>query len=75
MRRMCRETMTQTWRRRQLAISDLLRHAKIVTDPNILQHLSAKAAKRNAATEGVLPRPGRQPAQRGRLVGSDSSLV
>jgi hypothetical protein len=74
MSRMCREPVTQAWRRRQLAISDLLRHAKIVTDPNILQHLNAKVAKRNAATQGELPRPGRQPvSKRGRLVRSDSS--
>jgi len=66
--------MTQTWRRRQLAISDLLRHAKIVTDPNILEHLNAQVAKREAATQGELPRPGRQPASYSRrLVRSDSS--
>jgi hypothetical protein len=54
MKRMCRETMTQTWRRRQLAISDLLRHARIVTDPNTLEDLKAQAVKREAAQGGRL---------------------
>jgi hypothetical protein len=52
MNRICRETMTQTWRRRQLAISDLLRHAKIVTDPNTLKYLKAQAVKRDAPKGG-----------------------
>jgi len=75
MNRICRETATQIWRRRQLAISSLLHHAKIVTDPNILQHLNAKVAKRKAATQGELPRAGRQPASHSgqRLVRSDPS--
>jgi hypothetical protein len=58
MNRLCRKPMTQAWRRRQLAIWDLLRHAKIVTDPNILQHLNAKVAKRKAAIQGEFWRPG-----------------
>ena len=43
MNRMCHETVTQTWRRRQVAISDLLRHAKVVTDPRTLEHLDDQA--------------------------------
>jgi hypothetical protein len=62
MRRMCRETMTQTWRRRQLAMADLLRHAKIVTDPGKLEYLNAQVAKRKARTEGDHPHARRQPA-------------
>jgi hypothetical protein len=74
MNRMCRETVTQVWRRRELAISDLLHHAKVVTDPNILQHLNAKVEKRKAATQGEFRRARHQPAsQSGRLVRSDSS--
>jgi hypothetical protein len=73
MNRTCREPVTQAWHRRQLAISDLLRHAKIVTDPKILQHLKAEVAKRKAATQGEFPRPERQPASRsGRLARRDS---
>jgi hypothetical protein len=71
---MCRETVTQIWRRRQLAISDLLHHAKVVTDPNILRHLNAKVAKRKAAIQGEVPAVGRRSASRsGRFVRSDSS--
>jgi hypothetical protein len=66
MNRLCHETVTQTWRRRQLAISDLLRHAKIVTDPRTLEHLNAQVAKRESAIEGELPRAGSQPATQGR---------
>jgi len=74
MNRICRETATQIWRRRQLAISSLLHHAKIVTDPNLLQHLNAQVAKRKAAPQGEVQRARRQPAlQSGRLVRSDSS--
>jgi hypothetical protein len=62
MNRMCHKTATQTWRRRQLAISDLLRHAKIVTDPTTLAHLNAQVAKREAASEGELLRAEAQPA-------------
>lgn len=75
MNRMCRETVTQIWRRRQLAISSLLHHAKIVTDPTVLQHLNAKVEKRKALTQGELARVARQPASHSgrRLVRSDSS--
>ena len=66
MNRMCHETMTQTWRRRQLAISDLLRHAKVVTDPRTLEHLNAQVAKRESAIECELPCVGRQPSSQGR---------
>lgn len=51
MKRMCHETMTQTWRRRQLAVTDLLRHAKVVTDPNTLKYLGAQIARRKAGPE------------------------
>jgi hypothetical protein len=74
MNRICRTTVTHTWRRRQLAISDLLRHAKIVTDPNTLQHLNAQVAKRDAAIKVELMRAGRKPASQGaRFIRSDSS--
>jgi|HubBroStandDraft_6_1064221.scaffolds.fasta_scaffold00771_11 hypothetical protein len=74
MNRMCRETVTQVWRRRQLAISDLLHHAKIVTDPNILQHLNAQVAKRKAALQSERPRGESQLlSQGGCLARSDPS--
>jgi len=52
----CRKMMTQTWRGRQLAVTDLLRHAKIVTDPNTLEYLNAQVAPRRASAEGDRPR-------------------
>jgi hypothetical protein len=51
MKRMCRETVMPGWRRRQLAIAELLRHARIVTDPVKLARLSAEIARRKARTE------------------------
>lgn len=73
MNHMCREMLPQAWRRRQLAISDLLRHAKIVTDPITLERLNAHVAKRKAAIEGELTRVRRQPAQGGSPIRGDSS--
>jgi hypothetical protein len=61
MKRMCRETVTQTWRRRQLAMTELLRHAKIVTDPNKLEYLNARVAERKTRIEGDALRARRQP--------------
>lgn len=50
MKRMCRETARPAWNRRQLAMTELLRHARVVTDPNRLACLNAKVAKRKAGT-------------------------
>jgi hypothetical protein len=61
MKRLCHETMTQTWRRRQLAVTELLRHAKIVTDPITLQYLNAQVALRKASPEAATQRASRQP--------------
>jgi hypothetical protein len=41
----------------------LLRHAKIVTDPNRLEYLNAQVAKGKARTQGDLLRTRRQPVQ------------
>jgi hypothetical protein len=62
MKRPCHEMMTQAWRRRQLAVAELLRHAKIVTDPITLEYLNAQVALRRARAEGDLQRPRRHPA-------------
>jgi hypothetical protein len=62
MRRLCHNTTTQTWRRRQLAVTELLRHAKIVTDPITLEYLNAQVALRRARAEGDRQRARRQPA-------------
>jgi len=51
MQRLCRKTTAPTWRRRQLAMTELLRRARIVTDPKKLAYLNAKVATRNAGTE------------------------
>ena len=61
MKRLCHERMTQTWRRRQLAVTDLLRHAKIVTDPITLEYLNAQVALRRARADGDHQRARYQP--------------
>jgi hypothetical protein len=48
MKRMCRNPITPSWRRRQLTSADLLRHARIVTDPEKLAYLNAEVAKQRA---------------------------
>lgn len=62
MKRLCHETMTQTWRRRQLAVTELLRHAKIVTDPITLEYLNAQVALRRERAQGDRQRARCQPA-------------
>jgi hypothetical protein len=62
MKRLCHETATQTWRRRQLAVTELLRHAKIVTDPITMEYLNAQVALRRARAEGERQQARRQPA-------------
>jgi hypothetical protein len=48
---LCRKTTAPIWRRRQLAMTELLRCARVVTDPKKLAGLNAKVARRKAATE------------------------
>jgi hypothetical protein len=62
MKRLCHETATQTWRRRQLAVTELLRHAKIVTDPITMEYLNAQVALRRARAERDRQQARRQPA-------------
>jgi hypothetical protein len=54
MRLQCREIATGTRRRREFAVTELLRHARIVTDPNHLAYLKGEAAKRKVRTESDL---------------------
>jgi hypothetical protein len=63
MKQTCRE-MTSSLRRRQLAVTELLRHARIVTDPKTLAYLDAEVARckgeaENAASEQNQRRRGR----------------
>jgi len=51
MQRLCRKITAPIWRRRQLAMTELLRRARVVTDPNQLACLHAKVATRKAGTE------------------------
>lgn len=51
MKRMCRRIATTTWWRRQLAVIELLRNARVVTDPNKLACLKAKVASRKLGSE------------------------
>jgi hypothetical protein len=72
MRRMCHE-MTQGWGRRQLAVTALLRRAKVVTDPNKLEYLNAQVAKRKGRMEGDLCAKGASQRPRRALLRSDLS--
>ena len=47
---MCRDTTTP-WRRQQVAVAQLLRHAIIVTDPGKLAELNAQVAIRKTKAE------------------------
>jgi hypothetical protein len=51
MQRTCRKVSAPAWRRRQLAMTQLLRHAGVVTDPNKLACLNAEVARRKARIE------------------------
>lgn len=51
MRRLCRTTTTSIWRRRLLVMTELLRRARVVTDPKQLALLNAKVARRKAGPE------------------------
>ncbi len=51
MKRMCRRIGTTTWCRRQLAMSELLHNARVVTDPNTLARLKAEAARRELGSK------------------------
>jgi hypothetical protein len=42
----CCKTARPKWRRRQSAMLELLRHAKVVTDPNKLAFLNTELANR-----------------------------
>ena len=62
MQRMCREVASHAWRARQRAAAELLRHARIVTDPIKLAFLKAEVLKRRARPEGDRLRAGHKPA-------------
>jgi hypothetical protein len=51
MQRLCRKTSPSTWRRRQFAMTELLRRARVVSDPKKLACLNAKVATRKPRTE------------------------
>ena len=63
MKQMCRE-ITSSLRRRQLAVTELLRHARIVTDPKTLAHLNAEVARCKGESEGATSE--QNPRRRGR---------
>jgi hypothetical protein len=50
MKQRCR-TMRSLMRRRQAVVAELLRHARIVTDPEKLAGLNAEAARRKGAAD------------------------
>jgi hypothetical protein len=51
MQRLCRKLTAPIWRRRQLAVTELLRRARVVTDPKKLAWLNATVATGRARTE------------------------
>jgi len=51
MQHMCRQIAAPNWRKRQLAMTELLRHARVVTDPKKMACLNAEVARRNAGAE------------------------
>jgi hypothetical protein len=57
----CRE-MTSSRRRRQLSVTELLRHGRIVTDPEKLACLDAEVARRKGKAEGDRLRAKPEPA-------------
>ena len=63
MKQTCRE-MTSSLRRRQLAVTELLRHARIVTDPKMLAYLDAEVARRKGEAKGATSE--QNPSRRGR---------
>jgi hypothetical protein len=48
MKRICRKRLTTSSRRQQLTCEEMLRHARIVTDPQKMAYLNAEAKKRRA---------------------------
>lgn len=54
MKRRCRCIATSKWSTRQLAVTDLLRNATIVTDPIRLASLDARVAKLKAKSDNEL---------------------
>jgi hypothetical protein len=53
MRGLCRGRMGPSWRRRQRASEELLRHVRIVTDPVKLAYLYAEAKRQRANADVV----------------------
>jgi len=46
MKRLCRELLTPSWRRRKFECAELLRHVRVVTDPEKLAYLNAEVERR-----------------------------
>jgi hypothetical protein len=63
MKQTCRE-MSSSLRRRQLAVTELLRHARIVTDPKTLARLNAEVARCKREAEAATSE--QNPRRRGR---------
>ncbi len=45
-KRLCRELLTPSWRRRKFECAELLRHVRVVTDPKKLAYLNAEVERR-----------------------------
>jgi hypothetical protein len=54
MKHMCRKIAVTAWRRRQLAMTELLRNARVVTDPIKLAGLNAEVARRRSGSENEI---------------------
>src|SRR5271154_1161 len=57
----CRTTIRPTWRTREMAVTELLRHVTVVSDPVRLAYLKAEAAKNKGKNEGSPARVRRRP--------------
>jgi hypothetical protein len=59
MKRMCRQLVTPSWRRRQLIWQEFFPHARIVTDVKKMAQLNADVAKRKRKEESDRKTAGR----------------
>jgi hypothetical protein len=58
MKRMCRQLVTPSWRKRQLIWQEFFPHARIVTDAKKVAQLNADVAKRKRKEEADRKRAG-----------------
>jgi hypothetical protein len=60
MKRICRIHVTSSQRKRELRSAEILRHARVITDPAKLAYLYAEVEKRNARERAAANRFGHE---------------